>query len=84
MFSPGNDSWLKLKSGPSGKCHFFYLEGGGAPENWGIIYFFLEQKGGSKDFFKSKRGESLILKETKYFVKHFRFQRKGLSDVTRG
>ena len=34
-----------------GKCHF--LPGGGAPENWGgIRYFFLDQKGGSKDFFK--------------------------------
>ena len=30
----------------------FYQEGG-APENWGgIRYFFLDQKGGSKDFFK--------------------------------
>ena len=27
----------------------FYREGG-APENWGIRYFFLDQKGGSKDF----------------------------------
>ena len=26
-----------------GKCHF--LPGGGAPENWGIRYFFLDQKG---------------------------------------
>ena len=37
--------------------------GGGAPENWGIRYFFLDQKGGSKDFFKLKRENHL------YFLK---------------
>ena len=30
--------------------------GRGAPENWGDRYFFLDQKGGSKDIFKLKRG----------------------------
>ena len=51
----------------------------------GIRYFFLHQKGRSKDFFKLKRGDHLhFFKEIKYLVKHFRFQRKGLSDVTQG
>ena len=36
---------------------------GRAPENWGIRYFFSDQKGGSKDFFKLKRGDHL------YFLK---------------
>ena len=53
------------------KCHFLP---GGAPENWGDQVLFLRSKGGSLTFFK----------EIKYFVKHFRFQRKGLSDVNRG
>ena len=45
----------------------FYWEG--APENWGIRYFFLDQKGGSKDFFKLKRGDHLyFFKEIKYFL----------------
>ena len=36
----------------------------GAPENWGgDQVFFLDQKGGSKDFFKLKRGDRL------YFLK---------------
>ena len=62
----------------------------------GIRYFFVDQKGvdqvlfrrskrESKDFLKLKREDHLyFLKGTKYFVKHFRFQRKGLSDATRG
>ena len=41
-----------------GKCHF--LPGGGTPENWGIRYFFLDQKGGIKRFFQIKKGGSLI------------------------
>ena len=61
----------------------FYCEG--APENWGIRYFFSDQKGDQKISFKLKRGDHLyFLKETKYLVKHFRFQRKRLSDATRG
>ena len=41
--------------------------------------------GGSGTSSKIKRGGSLdFLKETKYFVKHFRFQRKGSLDATRG
>ena len=40
----------------------FYQEGG-APENWGDQVFFLDQKGGSKDYFKLKRGDHL------YFLK---------------
>ena len=42
-----------------GKCHF--LPGGGAPENWGgIRSFFLDQKGGSKDFSNKKGGITYI------------------------
>ena len=44
-----------------GKCHF--LPGGGLLKIGGIRYFFLDQKGGSKDFFKLKRGDHL------YFLK---------------
>ena len=62
---------------------FFILRG--APGNWGNQVLFLRSKGGSKDFFKLKWGDRLYsLKETKYFVKHFRFQRKGLSDTAQG
>ena len=56
----------------------FYREGG-LLKIGGIRYFSLDQKRGS---FQIKKGASLTLK--KYFVKHFRLQRKGLSDVTRG
>ena len=46
---------------------------------------FLRSKGGSKDFFTLKKGDHLhFLKETKYFVKYFRFHRKGFSDATWG
>ena len=57
----------------------FYMEGGGgAPENWGIRYFFLDQKG-IKRFFQIKKGGSLIFfKEIKYFAKHFRTQMEFL------
>ena len=41
----------------------FYQEGGGAPENWGDQVLCLRSKGGSKDFFKLKRGDHL------YFLK---------------
>ena len=38
-----------------------------------------------KRFFQIKKGGSFtFFKDIKYFIKHFRFQRKGLSDVTRG
>ena len=58
-------------------CHF--LPGGGLLKIGGIRYFFLDQKGGSKDFFKLKRGDHLyFLKEIKYFVKHFRTQMEFL------
>ena len=33
---------------------------GGAPENWGDQVLFLRSKGGSKDFFKLKRGITYI------------------------
>ena len=36
----------------------------------GIRYLFLDQKGGSKDFFKLKWGSFKFFKEIKYFVKH--------------
>ena len=36
-----------------------------------IGYFFVDQKGGSKDFFKLKRGSLIFFEEIKYFVKHF-------------
>ena len=63
---------VKLRdSARSGKCHF--LPGGGLPKI-GVQVLFLDQKGDHLYF----------LKETKYFVKHFRFQRKRLSDATRG
>ena len=57
---------------------------GRVPENWGDQVLFLRSKGGIKRFFKLKRGSLTFFKEIKYFVKHFRFQRKELSDVTRG
>ena len=45
------------------------------PKIGAIRYFFSDQKG-IKRFFQMKRGDHLyFLKETKYFVKHFRFQR---------
>ena len=41
-----------------------FFTGRGAPENWGgIRYCFLDQKGGSKDFFKLKRGITFIFKK---------------------
>ena len=61
-----------------------FFTGRGAPENWGIKYFFLDEKGESKEFSNEKGDHLYFLKETNYFVKHFRFQRKGLSDTTRG
>ena len=54
--------------------------GRGIPKIEVIRYFFPDQKG-IKTFFKIYL---YFLKETKYFVKHFRFQRKGLSDEIRG
>ena len=50
----------------------------------GIKNFFSEQKGDQKIFPIEKGDHLYFLKETKYFVKHFRFQRKGLSDTTWG
>ena len=61
----------------------FYREGG-SRKLWGIRYFFLDQKGDQR-FFKLKRGDHLyFVKETIFFVKHFRFQRKGFLDATGG
>ena len=40
-----------------------FFTGRGAPENWGDQVLFSDQKGGSKDFFKLKRGDHL------YFLK---------------
>ena len=51
-----------------------FFTGRGAPENWGDQVLFLRSKGRITYF----------LKETKHFVKHFRFKRRGLSDATRG
>ena len=45
-----------------GKCHFL-PGGGGSSKMGGIRYFVKDQKGGSKDFFKLKRGDHL------YFLK---------------
>ena len=56
----------------------------GLPKIGGIRYFFLDQKGDQKIFQIKKGGSLIFLKETKYFVKHFRFQRKELSDATQG
>ena len=57
-----------------GKCirEVSFFTGRGAPENWGgDQVLFLRSKGGSKDLFRLKRGESFIFfKEIKYFVKH--------------
>ena len=66
-----------------GQCHFLP---GGDSRKLGDQIFFLRSKGGSKDFFQIKKGGSLIFffKEAKYFVKHFRFQRKDMLDATRG
>ena len=58
------------------KCHF--LPGGGLLKIGRIRYFFVDQKGGSKDFFKLKRGSLIFFKEIKYFVKHFRTQMEFL------
>ena len=56
-----------------------FFTGRGAPENWGgIRYFFVDQKRGSKDFFKLKRGSLIFFKEIRYFVKHFRTQMEFL------
>ena len=41
-----------------------FFPGRGAPENWGIRYFFLDQKGGSKDFFKLEKGDHLYFLKT--------------------
>ena len=56
----------------------FFTWRGGAPENWGRIryYTFSWIKRGDQKIFKLKRGINCFLKEAKYFVKHFRFQRK--------
>ena len=40
----------------------FYREGG-APENWGIRYFFLDQKGDQKIFSNKKGGSLIFFKE---------------------
>ena len=54
------------------------------------VSFFTEREGGSQilgdqiPVLRSKGGSLIFLKETKYFVKHFRFQRKRLSDATQG
>ena len=61
-----------------------FLLGGGLPKIGGSGTF-LRSKEGIKRFFQIKKGDHLyFLKETKYFVKQFRFQRKRLSDATRG
>ena len=51
----------------------------GAPEHWGDQVLFLRSKGGSKYFFKLKRGDHLyFFKKIQYFVKHFRTQMEFL------
>ena len=63
----------------------FFTREGDSQKLGGDQVLFLRSKEGVKSFFKLKRGDHLyFLKETKYFVKHFRFQRKGLPDATRG
>ena len=63
----------------------FYLEEGGSRKLGGSGTSLRSKRGDQKIFFKLKREDHFyFLKETKYFVKHFRFQRKGLSDATRG
>ena len=49
----------------SGKCHFF--TGRGLLKIGRIRYFFLDQKGGSKHFFKFKRGSLIFLERNKIF-----------------
>ena len=51
-----------------------FFTGRGAPENWGIRYFFLDQKGDQKIFSNKKGGSLIFFKGIKYFVKHFRTQ----------
>ena len=36
----------------------FFLSGGGAPKNWGVRYFFLDQKGDQK-IFSNQKGDHL-------------------------
>ena len=61
-----------------------FFTGRGAPENWGVQVLFLRSKRGDQKIFSNEKGDHLyFLKETKYFVEHFRFQRKRLSDATR-
>ena len=54
------------------------------------VSLFTEREGGSRilgdqiPVLDQKGGSLIFLKETKYFVKHFRFQRKRLSDATQG
>ena len=47
-----------------GKCHL--LPGGGLLKIGGIRYFFLDQKGGSKDF-SNKKGDHLYFLKNKIF-----------------
>ena len=66
------------------KGSVIFLPGGGLPKMGGQVLF-LRSKGGIKRFFQIKKGDHLyFLKGTKYFVKHFKFQGKGMSDPTRG
>ena len=61
---------------------FFTREG--VPKIGGSGTFSWIKRGDQKIFQIKKTDHLDFLKETKYFVKHFRFQRKGLSDATRG
>ena len=68
---------LRLKEVLKGSVTFY--QEGGLLKIRGIRYFFLDQKVGSKDFFKLKRGDHLyFFKKIKYFVKHFRTQMEFL------
>ena len=51
-----------------GKCHFLPGRGSRKLGGGGAQLLFLDQKGGSKDFFKSKRGDHLyFFKRNKIF-----------------
>ena len=57
------------------------MGGGGLPKIWGNRYFFLDQKGDQEIFLIKMRITYTFSKETKYFVKHLRFQIKGFSEL---
>ena len=69
---------LELKNTPRDIGEVSFFTGRGAPENWGVSYFFLDQKGDQKIFSNKKGGSFIFFKEIKYFVTHFRTQMEFL------